>query len=51
MLREAILAWEPLLDDAALVIVRSVVGGLVMDEEIADSLNRAPSLGQVLDEH
>lgn len=42
-LLEATLAWTGVVDTAALVVVREVLGGLVEDSEIAESLeNTAP---------
>lgn len=41
-LREALTAWERLVDRAVLVVVREVAGGLVTDQEIAGSLAHLP---------
>lgn len=36
-------AWEKLVDNAVLVIVRRVVGGLVSDDDVLNSLKRIPN--------
>jgi hypothetical protein len=41
-LQKAIRAWQELVDRAALVVLREVVGGLVTDEELSDSLSIVP---------
>jgi hypothetical protein len=41
-LSEAVGAGEPLVDRAALVVLREVVGGLITDEELAESLSIVP---------
>ncbi|WP_435009118.1 hypothetical protein P12x_000368 [Tundrisphaera lichenicola] len=41
-LHEAVEAWQDLVDRAALVVLREVVGGLVMDEELVSSLELVP---------
>ena len=41
-LREAIYAWHTLVDRAAIVVIRHVVGGLVEDEELTASLQTVP---------
>ncbi len=41
-LQKAIRAWQELVDRATLVVLREVVGGLVTDEELSDSLSLVP---------
>jgi hypothetical protein len=41
-LRQAEEAWNDLVDTAALVVLREVVGGLVIDDELRDSLSLVP---------
>jgi len=41
-LQQSIRAWEELVDTAALVVLREVVGGLVSDDELTDSLSLVP---------
>jgi hypothetical protein len=41
-LREAVAACEKLVDHAILIVVREVVGATVSDDEIRDSISRAP---------
>ena len=41
-LRQAEEAWNDLVDTAALVVLREVVGGLVTDHELRDSLSLVP---------
>jgi hypothetical protein len=41
-LRQAEEAWNDLVDTAALVVLREVVGGLVTDNELRDSLSLVP---------
>ena len=41
-LREALEAWRPLMQKAALIVIREVVGGLVTDEELDASLAVVP---------
>jgi hypothetical protein len=41
-LQEAVLAWQALVEQAALVVLREVVGGLVTDDELSNSLSRVP---------
>ncbi len=41
-LQEAIRAGQELVDRAALVVLREVVGGIVTDEELSDSLSLVP---------
>ena len=41
-LREAVAAWDQLVDHAILVVVRDVVGATVTDDQIRDSLTTAP---------
>jgi hypothetical protein len=41
-LQEAIRAGQELVDRAALVVLREVVGGLVTDEKLRDSLALVP---------
>jgi hypothetical protein len=41
-LHEAVLAWQELVEQAALVVLREVVGGLVTDDELSNSLSRVP---------
>ena len=41
-LREAIEAWQALVDQAVLIVIREVVGGLVADEELLESLSVVP---------
>jgi hypothetical protein len=41
-LRETVEAWQELNREAAIVVLREVVGGLVTDEEVEDSLRIVP---------
>ncbi len=41
-LSEAIEAWEHVVDRATLIVLREVVGGLTMDEEVLASLDHVP---------
>ena len=41
-LMEACVAWDKVAGNAAIVVVRKVLGGLVEDEQIADSSNIVP---------
>lgn len=41
-LREALEAWRPLTEKAALIVIREVVGALVTDEELEASLTVVP---------
>jgi hypothetical protein len=41
-LREGIAAWEKLLEQAVVVVLRSIVGATVLDQEVMASLRRAP---------
>ncbi len=41
-LREAVGAWEGSVDRAVLVVLREVVGGLTLDEEVLASLSVVP---------
>jgi hypothetical protein len=41
-LQQAIRAWEELVDRAALVVLREVLGALVTDDELIDSLSCVP---------
>ncbi|WP_435016116.1 hypothetical protein TA3x_003676 [Tundrisphaera sp. TA3] len=42
-LREALLAWQDLAEQAVIIVIREVVGGLVTDEDLAESLSIVPS--------
>jgi hypothetical protein len=42
-LLEAVLAWTPIIEVAAIVVVRQVFGGFVEDQEIKDSTKLIPS--------
>lgn len=41
-LREALEAWQGLVEHATLIVIREVVGGLYTDEEILASLSLTP---------
>jgi hypothetical protein len=41
-LREAVRSWEELVDQGVIVVLREVVGGLVTDDELINSLSTAP---------
>lgn len=41
-LKEAVEAWQKLVDRAALIVLREVVGGLVTDDELQASLSFVP---------
>jgi hypothetical protein len=41
-LREACMAWDSVVNDAAIVVMRQVLGGLVEDSEIEASLHEQP---------
>jgi hypothetical protein len=41
-LREAVMAWQELVEQAAIVALREVVGGLVTDDELSDSMSLLP---------
>jgi hypothetical protein len=41
-LSEAVGAWQHVVDQAALIVLREVVGGLTTDEELAASLDHVP---------
>ena len=42
-LLEAVYAWQPMVDTAAIVVLRSVLGGLVEDSEVKESLACTPN--------
>jgi hypothetical protein len=42
ILRHAVQAWDPLVTNATLIVIREVLGGLVEDEEIEKSLTTIP---------
>jgi hypothetical protein len=42
-IREASDAWEPICGRSVIVVVREVLGGLVMDEEVEASVNQIPN--------
>jgi hypothetical protein len=41
-LQEAVRAWQELVEQATIVVLREVVGGLVTDDELSNSLSRVP---------
>jgi hypothetical protein len=41
-LREAIRSWEELVEKGAVIVLREVVGGLVTDDELTNSLSTVP---------
>jgi hypothetical protein len=41
-LLEATLAWDGMVDPTAIIVLREVLGGLVMDSELEESLNDVP---------
>jgi hypothetical protein len=43
ILRLAVQAWEPLVPDATLIVIREILGGLVEDKEIESSLTAIPN--------
>ncbi|MBN2290792.1 MAG: hypothetical protein JXM70_00110 [Pirellulales bacterium] len=42
-LLEAVFAWDPIVDTAAIVVLREAFGGLVTDEELEESLKDIPA--------